>query len=182
MSHGQPTTETDAQLSQPAGAAAVGAGGDDTLATVLGRIPSGLFVVTWRESGHDRGMLASWVMQAGFQPPTITVAVGTSRGLLAALGDRTPFVVNVLGESQRPLLARFGRPAGPGDDPFAGLAVNRAPCGAASIADAVGWLECHATAQVDAGDHAVVVATVTAAGAGSGAAPLVHLRRNGLRY
>lgn len=174
MSHERPMTETDTQLSQPAPV--------DTVAMMLGRIPSGLFVVTWREAGRDRGMLASWIMQAGFQPPMITLAVGTSRGLLAVLGDHAAFVVNVLGESQRPLLARFGRPAGAGEDPFDGLPVERAPSGAACIAESVGWLECHATARVDAGDHVVVVATVAAAGVGAGAAPLVHLRRNGLRY
>lgn len=167
-------TETDTQLSQPSSA--------DAVATMLGRIPSGLFIVTWREAGRDRGMLASWIMQAAFQPPMITVAVGTSRGLLSFLGERTAFVVNVLGESQRPLLARFGRPAGAGDDPFDGLPVERAPSGAACITESVGWLECHAAARVDAGDHVVVVAAVAAAGVGAGAAPLVHLRRNGLRY
>ena len=88
----------------------------DATAAALGRIPSGLFVVTWRgreddAAAQDRAMLASWVMQGGFVPPLITIAVGTSRDLLAAIDQCTPFVVNVLGESQRSLLARFGRPA-----------------------------------------------------------------------
>ncbi|MFO0423090.1 MAG: hypothetical protein ACK52C_05475 [Planctomycetia bacterium] len=37
---------------------------DDAVATALGRIPSGLFIVSWRLEGVDRTMLASWVMQA----------------------------------------------------------------------------------------------------------------------
>jgi flavin reductase (DIM6/NTAB) family NADH-FMN oxidoreductase RutF len=111
----------------------------EATAAALGRIPSGLFVVTWRarENGADatdRAMLASWIMQGGFVPPLITIAVGTSRDLLAAIDQWDPFVVNVLGESQRPLLARFGKPAAPGEDPFAGLAVNRSPSGAALMA------------------------------------------------
>jgi flavin reductase (DIM6/NTAB) family NADH-FMN oxidoreductase RutF len=82
----------------------------EATAAALGRIPSGLFVVTWRarENGADatdRAMLASWIMQGGFVPPLITIAVGTSRDLLAAIDQCDPFVVNVLGESQRPLLA-----------------------------------------------------------------------------
>ncbi|NDC63039.1 MAG: flavin reductase family protein [Planctomycetia bacterium] len=157
---------------------------DDAVATMLGRIPSGLFVVTWREAHTDRGMLASWIMQAGFQPPTITVAVGTTRDLLRALETEKPFVVNVLGESQRSLLARFGRPPGPGEDPFAGLAVERTSAGVASIGETMGWLECLPTGRIEAGDHTVVVARVAAARVGTGAVggPLVHLRRNGLRY
>ena len=148
------------------------------MAAALGRIPSGLFVVAWREGDADRTMLASWVMQAGFAPPAISVAVAPSRDLLAALDRGVPFVVNVLAESQRPLLARFGKPT---DDAFAGLAVHRTPAGAAALADAAAWLECRAVARAVHGDHVVVVAEVGAAG-GTAAEPLVHVRKNGLRY
>jgi flavin reductase (DIM6/NTAB) family NADH-FMN oxidoreductase RutF len=170
------------QPSSPAENTAAVARGDDVVATALGRIPSGLFIITWRHEGADRGMLASWVMQAGFVPPAVTVAVAASRDLLAAIAAGTRFVVNILGESQRPLLARFGRPAAPGEDPFAGLDIVRSPCGAAAIASASGWLECRGTAQAVGGDHVIVVAEVTDAGSGSGEPALVHTRRNGLRY
>ena len=137
-------------------------------AAALGRIPSGLFVVTWRgrEGGSaetDRAMLASWVMQGGFVPPLITIAVGTSRDLLAAIDQCIPFVVNVLGESQRPLVARFGRPAGPGEDPFAGLAVDRSPTGTAVIPDASAWLECQAVTQAGVNSCTVAIAVGAAA-------------------
>ena len=158
----------------------------------LGRIPSGLFVVTWRDrdttaDASDHAMLASWVMQGGFAPPLITIAVGTSRDLLSAIDQCTPFVINVLGESQRTLVARFGKPAAPGDDPFAGLAVDRSPSGAAVIPEAVAWLECQAVTQAGGsggqmGDHVIILARVLAAGTGPEQQPLVHTRRNGLRY
>lgn len=157
------------------------------LAVALGRIPSGLFVITWREGSRDCGMLASWVMQAGFTPPMVTVAVAPGRTLLAAIDAGTPFVVNVLADTQRFLLARFGRQGGPADDPFGGLAVGRAPCGAATIGEAAAWLECSAVARMAGGvepspDHTVVLARVTSAGFWPDAVPLVHLRKNGLRY
>ncbi len=150
----------------------------------LGRIPSGLFVVTWRDGDCDRGMLASWVMQAGFEPPMLTVAVGHSRDLLAAVRAGRPFVVNVLAESQRSLLGRFGKPD---DDPFSGLTIDRTAAGIAALADAAAWLECRPQPEavggaLSVGDHVVVVATVTAAGSGGEKQPLVHLRKNGLRY
>ena len=154
----------------------------DDIAGALGKIPSGLFVVSWRDDNRDRGMLASWVMQAGFEPPMITVAIGTSRDLLATIAKGVPFVVNVLAESQRSLLARFGRPAEPGEDPFAGIELARTASGTAAIAKAAGWLECHPVAQASSGDHVIVVGQVKAAKGGSDEAPLVHLRRNGLRY
>jgi flavin reductase (DIM6/NTAB) family NADH-FMN oxidoreductase RutF len=148
------------------------------IAAALGRIPSGLFVVGWRDGDADRAMLASWVMQAGFAPPLVSVAVAPSRDLLAAIDRGASFAVSVLGDSQRSLLARFGKPA---DDPFAGLPIDRTPGGLAALAEAAAWLECRPAAQARHGDHVVVLAEVVAAG-GTGAEPVVHVRKNGLRY
>jgi len=114
----------------------------DGVAAALGRVPSGLFLVTWRAADTDRVMLASWVMQAGFAPPLVSVAVGTSRDLLAAARAGAPFAVIILADSQRSLLGRFGKPILEGDDPFANLAVERTPAGIAVLAEAAGWLEC----------------------------------------
>lgn len=177
MTHSQPTPQNDMP--------AIATPGD--LAAALGRIPSGLFVVTWRAEGGDRGMLASWVMQAGFDPPLVTVAVAPSRGLFKAVESGSPFVVNVLAENQRPLLARFGKPAAAGENPFEGLAIGRSGCGAATIEGAAAWLECIPLPSPTAGaalsgDHAIVVARVESASAAADLAPLVHLRKNGLRY
>ena len=132
-------------------------------------------------------MLASWVMQAGFEPPLIAIAVAQSRDLLAAIEQSTPFVVNVLGESQRSLVGRFGKPAGSGEDPFSGLAVERTTTGTVALAGATAWLECSPVAQpacgdAAVGDHAVVLARVIASRGNAEQQPLVHLRRNGLRY
>jgi flavin reductase (DIM6/NTAB) family NADH-FMN oxidoreductase RutF len=176
MTNSPPSPQTDA--ARPDGS---------PIGIALGRIPSGLFIVTWRDGDQDRGMLASWVMQAGFEPPMLTVAVAPSRGLLAAVKSGTPFVVNVLTDTQRSLLARFGKPAAAGENPFAGLAVSRPACGAAALAEAAAWLECSPVARMAGSaevscDHVVVLARVTDAGTGPDAAPLVHVRKNGLRY
>jgi flavin reductase (DIM6/NTAB) family NADH-FMN oxidoreductase RutF len=179
MTHSQPPSESDAGSPHDAGNAAIPA--------ALGRIPSGLFIVTWREAACDRGMLASWVMQAGFSPPMITVAVAPGRDLLAAIDSGARLVVNVLADSQRGLLARFGKPASAGDDPFAGLSVGRSESGTATLGGAAAWLECVSVAQtsgtdVHRCDHVVVLAQVTSASGSGDLAPLVHLRKNGLRY
>lgn len=157
---------------------------DNEVAGALGRIPSGLFIVTWRSGDRDHAMLASWVMQAGFAPPLVSVAVGTSRDLLAALRSGTPFAVNVLADSQRSLLARFGKPPADGQEPFAGLCVDRTPAGVAVLADSAGWLECRAVGEAAAAgaDHVVVLGRVEAAAGRPDAPPLVHVRRNGLKY
>jgi flavin reductase (DIM6/NTAB) family NADH-FMN oxidoreductase RutF len=170
MTHPQP-------LAQNATPAAVA---DADPAAALGRIPSGLFVVAWRVADQDRALLASWIMQAGFVPPTISVAVATTRDLLAALDTDARFSVSVLGEPQRSLVGRFAKPAA---EPFAGLDVRRTASGVAVLADAAAWLECRPLARAaSGGDHVVVVAEVLATAAAEGRTPLVHTRKNGLRY
>lgn len=151
---------------------------DATIAGAIGRIPSGLFVVAWRDGDADRCMLASWVMQAGFVPPQISIAIASTRDLLEVLDQGRSFAVSVLSEAQRPLLARFGKPS---PDAFSGLEVQRTASGAAALGDASAWLECRPTARVSHGDHVVVLAEIVAAG-GRGTDPAVHVRKNGLRY
>jgi len=162
----QPSTQPDS--------AAVDAG----IPAALGRIPSGLFVLAWRDGDADRCMLASWVMQAGFAPPQVSVAVASTREFLAALDGGATFTVSVLAESQRALLARFGKPAA---NAFAGLDLHRTAHGTAVLADAAAWLDCRPTARATHGDHVLVLAEVVAAG-GTGAEPAIHVRKNGLRY
>jgi len=150
----------------------------------LGRIPSGLFIVTWRDAGTDRAMLASWAMQGGFEPPLVSVAIGATRDLLAAVRSGTRFVVNVLSESQRNLLGRFGKPPAAGEDPFAGLPTARTASGTITLAEASAWLECEPVAEAlpPGADHAVVLGRVMATGGCTDRAPLIHVRRNGMRY
>ncbi|MFM1903516.1 MAG: hypothetical protein RLZZ440_1416 [Planctomycetota bacterium] len=174
----QPTIPP-ASTSDPTSGAAT-----ERLGEALGRIPSGLFIVTWQAEGADRAMLASWAMQAGFDPPLVSVAIGLGRDLLAAVRGGSGFVVNVLADSQRGLLGRFGKPPAAGEDLFSGLPTERTPAGGIALADAAAWLECEPVAEAlaVAADHALVLGRVTAAGGCTDQAPLVHLRRNGLKY
>src|SRR5437868_1510457 len=91
------------------------------LAAALGRIPSGLFVVTVRHGRSETGMLASWVQQCSFEPPQITFAVNTQRPVLPWLGAGAPFTVNVLAEGQKRLLGHFGKGFDPGESAFDGV-------------------------------------------------------------
>lgn len=159
----------------------------NSIGTALGRIPSGLFIITWRDDDADRTMLTSWLMQAGFDPPAVSIAVGHGRRFLAmAAAGEFRFVVNQLSESQKSMLGRFSKPTSDGQDPFAGLSITRSPCGAAILPETVGWFECHGRSLVmsekTSGDHVIVVADIKIAGSEVLEKPWVHLRKSGLHY
>ena len=158
----------------------------DAIGAVLGRTPSGLFILT--ASGPDNaetGMLASWVQQASFEPPTITVAVNRKRYINDWMQTQSAVALSLLGESQKKLLGHFARGFDPGAPAFEGLDVVRSPAGCPALAAALGWLEGRVTGRLDCGDHFVYALGLTAAGSSDALEserPWVHIRKNGFNY
>jgi len=130
-------------------------------------------------------MLASWVQQAAFEPPAITIAVNKSRYLHGWLSLGSSLAISLLGETQKQMLGHFGKGFDPGTPAFSGLAISRTPSGLPVLTDSTGWLEGTISAMLDAGDHSVLLVQLSPAGAGSRSGtekPWVHLRKNGLHY
>lgn len=150
--------------------------------SVLGRVPSGLFVLTVRHQDQETGMLASWVMQAGFDPPMVTVAVKLGRDVAHWLTATEPFVLNVLGSDQKKLLSHFGRGFDPGQSAFEGVEVIRTAQKLPALADALGYLECLPKNHIDSGDHRIFLAEVISGKMTADEAPYVHIRKSGSRY
>jgi flavin reductase (DIM6/NTAB) family NADH-FMN oxidoreductase RutF len=154
----------------------------ESLAAALGRIPSGLFVLTARHGRDETGMLASWVQQCSFDPPQVSVAVNKARDVLEWLPDGAAFVLNVVPEGGKPLVAHFGKGFAPGEPAFEGLEVARERDVPPVLLAAHAYLACRVVGRADAGDHVLVIARVTAGAVLHDGKPTVHLRKNGLRY
>jgi flavin reductase (DIM6/NTAB) family NADH-FMN oxidoreductase RutF len=154
----------------------------ESLAAALGRIPSGLFVLTAGTGAPETGMLASWVQQCSFEPPQVTVAVNARRTVLALLEVGAPFVLNAIPDGNKALVAHFGRGFGAGEPAFTNLEVRRTADAPPVLLSALSYLVCRVAARVEAGDHMVLVARVEAGDVLSEGKPAVHVRKNGLRY
>lgn len=147
----------------------------------LARIPSGCAILTARHEGRRTGMLASWIQQAGFDPPAVTVAVKKGRPIEAVMDAAGRFSLNLIGDDPTPMFRHFGRGFGPDDDAFAGL--NAVDCdGGVALANALAVFNCRVVGKHDAGDHWVYVGHVSDAKAGGEGRPYVHLRKNGMNY
>src|SRR5262245_10611743 len=103
------------------------------LARALGRVPSGLFILTVRSGGAETGMLASWIQQCSFSPPQVVVAVNKERYLRDWMTPETPFVVNVLADGQMAIVKHFARGFEPGQPAFEGLEIARTDGGAVHL-------------------------------------------------
>jgi flavin reductase (DIM6/NTAB) family NADH-FMN oxidoreductase RutF len=151
-------------------------------APVLGRVASGLYILAARHGDQETGMLASWVMQAGFEPPMVTVALGRDRFITKWIESDAPFVLSLLGEDQKSLLSHFGRGFEPGVPAFEGLEIIRTPLGLPAIANSLGYVECRARSSVVSGDHRIFLAEVVGGDSFRDGQPYVHIRKSGQRY
>ena len=158
----------------------------ELLGAVLGRVPSGIFIVTAQNSeGQETGMLASWVQQAAFIPPMLTLAVNKSRYIREWIAEVPKLVVNVVGTEQKDFLRHFGRGFEPGEPAFEGLNIVRTKSGMPALGDAIGYLEGEVVGELEAGDHVTVLLSLIDAGSSGDPTlqqPMTHVRKNGFGY
>ncbi|MCP9928290.1 diflavin flavoprotein [Cyanobium sp. CH-040] len=163
---------------------------DGDLDKALGRLSGGLYVVTARQSDGEGGtrssaMVASWVSQASFDPPGITVAVAKDRAIeaLMQVGDR--FVLNILREdNHQQLLRHFLRRFPPGADRFAGVSTLEGVAeGGPVLGDALAYLGCRVAQRLEGPDHWIIYAVVEQGNvADTQAHTAVHHRKVGNHY
>lgn len=155
----------------------------EKIGKAIGRIPSGVFAVTAERHGLRDGLLASWVSQAAFEPPMISVAIKKERHLLELLGVGARFTLNVLSKKNMDVYKSFVRPFTQGMDRFSGLKLLPSSEGGPIIAEAVAFMDCVTRTMVEAGDHVIVIGEVIDGGLlQADNEPLVHLRSNGFQY
>jgi flavorubredoxin/flavin reductase (DIM6/NTAB) family NADH-FMN oxidoreductase RutF len=135
---------------------------DVNLEKALGRISSGLYIITAKKNEVKGAMLASWVAQTSIQPLGFTVAVAKDRAIdsLLQIGDK--FVLNVLEEGNyQELKKHFLKRLLPGADRFAGVKTQTAKNGAPILTDALAYMECEVTSSMECSDHWILYCTVT---------------------
>jgi flavin reductase (DIM6/NTAB) family NADH-FMN oxidoreductase RutF len=153
------------------------------LGQALGRIPSGLYILTVRNGGRATGMLASWVQQAGFDPPMLTVALGGQRyvaGWVAAAGR---FTLNQLPVGSKHLIRHFGRGFPPEAPAFEGLKLRPEGRSGPVLEGALAFLDAEVAGGLDSGDHRIILGRIVDGAVFDAAAePMVHVRNNGFHY
>src|SRR5262245_61093727 len=151
-------------------------------AGALGRIPSGMYILTVRHGNDETGMLASWVQQCSFDPPQVSVAVRQGRWLAGWLTEGAPLVLNILDDTQTDMIVHFGRGFAPGEAAFAGLEVQRSESNTAVLSESLAYLECRVEQSVSAGDHDLYIARVVGGSVLNEGHSMVHIRKSGLHY
>ncbi len=153
----------------------------NSIAAAIARIPSGCSILTTGNESRATGTLVSWVQQAAFDPPVITVSLKRGRAVQELIDAGGRFTLNVIGEDRSKMFQHFAKGFSLEEDAFAGLRTEPTPYGP-RLSDAIAHLGCRVMEKVAAGDHDLYVAQVVAGIAIEGKRPYVHIRNSGLSY
>jgi flavorubredoxin/flavin reductase (DIM6/NTAB) family NADH-FMN oxidoreductase RutF len=155
----------------------------DRTEQAVGRIVGSLCVVTTKQGDLSGAMLASWVSQATFSPPGLTLAVAKDRAIESMMYPGGQFVLNILAQGQHlGLMKHFLKPFNPGEDRFGGVTTETAENACPILADALAYLECTVSNRMECGDHWVVYAEVNNGKLLSDGLTAVHQRKSGSHY
>ena len=162
---------------------------DGDLNKALGCLSGGLYIVTAKDNegadSRDGAMVASWVSQASFEPPGITVAVAKDRAIESLLQVNDRFVLNILQENNylhlfRHFLKRFP----PGANRFEGVELmNDLAAGGPVLSDALAFLSCKVIQRMETTDHWIIYSSVEKGNISNTLSKTaVHHRRVGSNY
>ncbi|VTS01043.1 flavin reductase family protein [Tuwongella immobilis] len=149
----------------------------------LGRIPSGLSIITARHGDATTGMLASWVQQCSFEPPMVSFAIRQGRPVGEWLQVGAAFTINLLADDQKKLIGHFGKGFALDQPAFEGLNIRTEGNSAPILNDSLAYLLCRVTGRVLTGDHELILGSVHGGALQmADAKPMVHVRKSGLHY
>lgn len=139
---------------------------------VIGHFASGVTVVTTVREGVPYGTTANAISSLCLEPPMVVVCMNQQSATGQAIVDSGALAVNILGERDGELAARF---AARGGDKFRDTEMRHGRGGQPLLTSALAQLVCRVTRRVTAGTHNVFLAEVEQAEASSGA-PLAYFR------
>lgn len=130
----------------------------DRTEQAVNRVLGSACIISVKLGERHQGFLSSWVSQASFAPPGLTLAI--PKDYAGMLLDTSAFVLNILQEDSKTLQRAFQTAPQPGVDRFAEWPTQVAENGCLVLDDALAYLECRATSSIEAGDHMLIYAQI----------------------
>jgi flavin reductase (DIM6/NTAB) family NADH-FMN oxidoreductase RutF len=145
----------------------------DVFRRACSHLPTGVAVVAGLDGEEAFGLTLSSVTTVSSEPALVSICVSRASSRVAQLRRVKRFAINIVGQGQADLAARF---ATPGVDRFEGIHWRTTAFGAPILDGVVGTLLCELWRQLEAGDHQLILAEVKEVML-DGGEPLVYWRR-----
>lgn len=155
---------------------------DTKFVKALGKVASGLFIVTAADGDRRAAFLASFVQQASFDPLIFSVACHPDRYPHELITQSKKFAINVIPEGDKVLMSTFSKGHGPESDPLASVSMEICE-GVPLLKDAIGGAVCQVVDQVQPGDHTLFFGKpIGGALFDENLKPWTHVRKSALSY
>ena len=151
----------------------------------VGKIPSGLFILTAGQGPDFSAMLVSFVQQAARDPIVIATAINRERPMTQAIERSGVYIINIIAGGDRALLKKYARHALVGSEAIEGVRSWRTGDGCVVLPDACAWIKCRFRQRVDFGaDHDLFLGVAEDGGLNDTphTQPVVHVRHDGSNY
>lgn len=153
----------------------------------MGRLPSGLFVLTAASGEQRMGIVVSFVQQACLNPPMVTVAIAKGRPIMPLISESRQFGLCQLAQDDRVMARKFAKlnNAAITEDPFLGFELIQGVMPKLPIlANTLAYMECELVSHMDIeGDHDLFIGAVRGGLLRqSDSQPLIRLRDSGQDY
>ena len=148
----------------------------EALRSVLRAFPAGVAVLTVDSEGERVGLTVGSLVPLSLEPPLVGVGINRHAAMHEILRHAQAFALSLLAADQIGVAQHFARGVPP-IRLWHGIAVRERSSRAPLLDGALGWLECRAWAEYDAGDHTLFVGEVLAAERGRAAPALVYVDR-----
>ena len=126
----------------------------------LGRLPTGVVVVSARAGSHDHAMTANSFTAVSLDPPLVLFCVERDARFHDAVIEAGVFGVSVLAVAQRRIATWLATPGRPLIGQLESVPHERGRLGSVLIAGALSQLEAEVSGVHPAGDHSIVVGEV----------------------
>lgn len=151
-------------------------------ASALGKVSSGLFIVTTVTDEIKEGYLASWIQQTSFEPLMVSIAMKPGRPCYDSIKSQGRFCINIIGAKNGGVMKPFWSPKA-GEDPFANLDFEISSRGNLILKTALAAIECEFRTSITPGDHEIIFAEVMEGHTVQlEDKPLTHQRKSALSY
>ena len=138
----------------------------------VANFPSGVTVVTTRDSGEDFGLTVSAFTSLSLDPPMVLVSMDRKSKSHQHLIEGAPIGISVLAAGHTDVAVQFARHV---DDRFAGInIVRRGEQGIPFVGDAAAWFLGDVRDRYVGGDHIIITVAVRECGWHDGGRPLLY--------
>src|SRR6478752_40574 len=144
----------------------------------MAQFASGVTVVTTVDDGVRYGMTVAAFTSVSLSPPMALVCIGNGASARGPIERAGAFAVNILGQDQVGLGARFAGMVKGIADRFDGVATREGVTGSPIVLGCLAVVECRLRHAYPGGDHTIFVGDVVFAEAAPVCEALLHYSRN----